>query len=172
MRLFASAEREEIPSILNAAEALTGDYFRLSSFDPAVFPYDVATTAERSAEEEVPEGCFARICKYARDPRPERRDPKLSHFYRILLDDGQILAEAARSSLSLRPLLLYVLTHELVHLVRFVRDRTPFEPYPHRRSEEETLVTRHTHGILKRHRAPGLEAVLGRFALPELPEGR
>jgi hypothetical protein len=163
MRVFDGSQHAEIPAILAVAEGLTGDHFRLGEFGADRFPYDVVTSVARSSEESVPPGALARICKYQRDPRPGTRNRLISHFYRICLDDSQILDEAARSNLELGPLLLYVLTHELVHLVRFVRHRAPFEPYPHRRTEEEMLVRRKTYEILRHHRTSGLDAVLARF---------
>ena len=69
-------------------------------------------------------------------------------FYRICLQDHRILDAARKAEMRLGSMLTYVLTHELVHVVRFgqqlQRVDLPYELRPH----EEQKVEKTTRAIL------------------------
>jgi hypothetical protein len=61
-------------------------------------------------------------------------------LYRVSLQDASILRVAERDArLDLEAILLYVLTHELVHIVRFHTDLTDFDVASDRESEESRV---------------------------------
>jgi hypothetical protein len=70
-------------------------------------------------------------------------------FYRVCLQDHNILKTLEASpDLSLFPMLLYVITHELVHVIRFSQFLALFEAAEAEKAREETLVHQLTQKIL------------------------
>ena len=66
--------------------------------------------------------------------------------------------------MKLLPLLAYVLTHELVHIVRFCTFKERFDVTEEtRRSEEEQVVHQTTYEILKELSLPNLSHILGYY---------
>ena len=116
------------------------------------FSYEVATE-EDILPEQLKTGVFAEILSYQRPDWP--RD-----FFRVHLFDHPILgALGSRSEVpALYPFVLYILTHELIHVSRLSRidlqDALPAE----RRREEET-VHRLTREVLAPAASPGLRQV-------------
>ena len=64
---------------------------------------------------------------------------------------------------ALEPLLLYVLTHELIHVVRFGTLLQRIDLPVDQRVREEARVDRTTHRILRRLGDPGMRPVLDNF---------
>jgi hypothetical protein len=93
------------------------------------------------------------------------RRGSLSDFFRIELNDPGILVAARRERLreDLYPLLLYILTHEMVHLVRLSSILTDTEQMTLPRESEETRVHQIARSILVTLPTPGLDSVLRRF---------
>ena len=69
-------------------------------------------------------------------------------LFRICLQDHRILVAARELKLGLRSLLTYVLTHELVHVVRFGQRLQIVDLAQDLRSNEERMVERTTRTIL------------------------
>ena len=70
-------------------------------------------------------------------------------FYRVCLQDHNILKTLKNGhDLRLFPLLLYIVTHELVHIVRFSQFLALFETPEEHKHEEERRVHRLTQNIL------------------------
>jgi hypothetical protein len=141
---FTDEDLSLLAQCCERAEELTGDFFRLASFGPRRYLYQVATESDLSAAEQAP-SAFAQLCRYeALHPEPGQRR-RVGRFYRVCLQDGNILGAARRaaSGFDLDSLLLYVMTHELIHVVRFEQFQHPFATDPGGRAEEESVV----HGI-------------------------
>lgn len=112
-------------------------------------PYEVCTL--RSLEStEVTDSALAQTLCY--DLRRQVAGDVLEHvdFYRICLQDHRIL-EVVRSTAEtkLAPLLTYVLTHELIHVVRFGQRLQRVDLADELRPEEESKVERTTRRILR-----------------------
>jgi hypothetical protein len=67
------------------------------------------------------------------------------------------------SDLGLLPLLVYVFTHELVHIVRFCNFSQRFEVSTKDREKEERLVHATTYEILKELSLPRLDYILNSY---------
>ena len=59
--------------------------------------------------------------------------------------------------------MLYVLTHEIVHVIRFVKFLAPFHMDEKDRATEENRVHSITQSILSRVPLPGMDHVLTRY---------
>jgi hypothetical protein len=89
-------------------------------------------------------------------------------LYRICLQDHRIPgACGAGAEVPFRALLLFVLTHELVHVVRFGLALRPLDLPWSLRAGEEASVDRTARLILRASDEPGLGRILERFASPD-----
>ncbi len=145
------------------AERLTGKFYGIT---PRAWArrYDVRTLAELE-NHEVHETAFAHLCKYSA-PRPSDREPLRGfHFYRVCLQDNRILDAIQRGSsfIKLVPLLMYIATHELVHILRFERGESDFDMPVEERKREEGKVDAITRSILSPRAGHELNLVLDCF---------
>ena len=160
---FNRHQREWVAEALEKAEALVGGYFRLDVADPDRFPYDLRTLATLRGHEKT-RRAFAQVCKYEIRREAEDSHPRSREFYRICLQDDKILnAIQAEPSQILKPLLLYVLTHEIIHVTRFSLDPGRFYLDPREKGVEEKYVHRKTYEILASFGDPSVEPLLERY---------
>lgn len=158
-RKFDAEHMSAVNEAVALAEELTSDHFKYSTSQWRRCRYDIQT-AERLQQEEITDEAFAQIIRYI--GHPAASDLKSSHFdfYKICLQDHVILRAVERDrSLSLFSLILYVVTHELVHIVRFSRFLQSFEAYPADREQEEARVHQITRQILAAEWLSGVELV-------------
>jgi hypothetical protein len=142
------------------AEELVSNYYKMSASQWLGPRYDVKTLAELIPEEII-DGPFAQIIRY----RGRRRDTSLGSatydFYKICLQDHTILSTIEKSpGIELFPFALYIITHELIHIVRFSKFLQRFEASEAERMKEEKRVHQRTHEILQSVQVPGLQNVL------------
>lgn len=138
------------------AEELVGNTYKLSVNQWLRNRYDIKTLVDLT-DSEIVDGPFAQIIRY----RGQRKNTVLGSakydFYKICLQDHTILSTVQGSpELGLLPLCLYILTHELIHIVRFSRFLVNFEAKVHEKLAEETTVHKETHRILADVRMEGL----------------
>ncbi len=158
---FDKKQRSWVKGALEIAETLAGDYFGVDLGDVDQFPYDLLTLENLQGMEKTQEA-LAQVCKYLYAKKRSRGDGK--EFYRICLQDDRILY-TVRTELpaSLQPLLLYVITHELIHVVRFSMDPVKFHFRLHERKSEEKIVHRITYECLKSCKDAQLDDLLERY---------
>ncbi len=138
------------------AEELTGDHFRLASFNEK-FPYEVLTLKEWP-DLEPAAGAFAELRKLTFQKKYPTNRELAPYIYRICLVDPNILkCLERRPPLLFEALMLYILTHELVHVVRFSKFFSHFEDD---REAEESRVHAITNRILSGVPQKGLSRVL------------
>lgn len=128
------------------AESLVNKRFRLGWEEMKRHRYEVKTLAQLT-EQERDSQVFAHLCRYELvSPQGARG----SHFYRICLQDDRILEAVSRagSGFSLAALLLYIATHELVHVIRFDRSGADFNARGEEKQKEEERVHNLTCEIL------------------------
>ena len=115
---FSKWQRDLAIHAMDEAEARTGRYYCIPPFRWNELRYDLLTRQDHEWEP-LPDVALARVRFLQR--LTTRRSNDLSGFYRIELNDPTILAAAARENLdsNLYPFFVYILTHEMVHLVRF-----------------------------------------------------
>jgi hypothetical protein len=157
---FQSEDISAVSEALTIAEDKTGDFYKFSPGQWKRHHYDVKTLTNLKNNEIIPHA-FALLNKGARivnsfDSKTKKRD-----FYFICLQDHQILKALKRDKrLRLLPLLVYIFTHELVHVVRFCNFVQRFEIFGDGRNMEERIVHDTTFGILKDLSLPQLDYVL------------
>jgi hypothetical protein len=156
---FGTRELEQLPVLLGRAEDLIGTHFKISRFAPERYPFEIATLERLDPREIVPHA-FAQVSRYAVPNRTQPGRGLLRPLYRICLQDHNLLRAVQRDDLSTEALILYVLTHELCHIVRFCDYRQLFEADPDRRFREEARVHCITHEILSPLKDAGIQRVL------------
>ena len=113
---FSAPQRTLVFEALNEAEERTTGYYCIPPFRWEQLHYDLLTREDHGWEP-LPDPMLARV-RHLR--RTGIRSP--FDFYRIELNDHGILTAAERENLlhcsGLYPFLVYILTHEMVHLVR------------------------------------------------------
>ena len=159
-RFFSYSEMATLGEALRIAEEVTSDYYKISPGQWKRHPYDVKLWATWQ-HLTIPYDVFAVLDKGQRKddilwPRAKGRD-----FYFILLRDEKILSALARDErLNLLPLMLYIFTHELIHIVRFSKFMQRFEVSQEAKEEEEEKVHGLTYEVLRRVPVENLSYVL------------
>jgi len=158
-RRLSASERARVPELLGLAEELTAEHYRLPSFDAESLAYDVLTLDELKPEE-IDDEALAVLHRYER----EERGAAPRSFFRICLQDHNFLDALEREGdIAFEDLLLFVLTHELVHIVRFGSFLQIFGAPEEERLAEEQAVHETTRAILTRLGRGSLERVLSRW---------
>ena len=158
--LFQSADLVTLSDALDIAEDKTGDFFKFSFGQWKRHRYDVKTLLSLN-EAEISPYAFASLNKYSGISNGFSFQPRKSDFYQICLQDHRILRALNRDkNLELLPLLVYVFTHELVHIVRFCNFFQRFEVSGEGRDREEKIVHTTTFDILKDVTLPHLDYIL------------
>lgn len=149
-----------IDQAVELAEELVSNHYKMSANQWLRGRYDVKTLTDLS-ETEIVQGPFAQIVRY----RAQKKDTILGSssydFYKICIQDHNILTALSRQpELTFFPFSLYILTHELIHIVRFGKFLQSFDASDEERLAEEIRVHDKTHQILKTEHIPGIKAVL------------
>jgi len=148
---------------LHIAEDKTGDFFKFSLGQWKRHFFSVRTLAQL-AEYEIVSNVFALLEKHSSFKESPGSLKKERDHYSICLQDHEILKALRRDrELSLLPLLVYVFTHELVHIVRFCNFTQRFEVRGKEREKEERIVHTTTYEILMRISLPNLDYVLDSY---------
>lgn len=162
-----SFHSEQIPTINQAvtmAEELVSNYYKMSDSQWLRPKYDIRTQAELSQAEMI-DGPFAQIIRYEGQRRGSALGSEVYDFYKICLQDHAVLTTLEKDSgLSLLPFCLYIIVHELIHIVRFSKFLQNFDATPAEKLTEEHRVHEITHQILSGVRLPGMENVMNYYS--------
>jgi hypothetical protein len=160
---FDKKQRFWVWETLEMAETLTENHFQVDLEDSEKFPYDLQTLAYLKGMEKT-HRALAQICKYEYRKKHFPLANEGKEFYRICLQDDKILGLAQADGFPLlKPLLLYVITHELIHVVRFSMDPQKFHLEPKDKGQEEADVHRMTYELLRVFKDPKVEVLLERY---------
>ena len=165
LKYFNNRQVGILADALEIAEDMTSDYFKLSLSQWRRHPFDVKTLSSLLGED-IRDNAFALLKRYTASSNDERALLyKRRESYLICLQDHHILKALQRDrELKLLPLLAYVLTHELVHIVRFCKFQVRFDTYEENsRTNEEKIVHQTTYEILKELSLPNLSYILGSY---------
>ena len=159
LRRFKGSEKPIIQEAVLIAENSATDYFKLSNSQWRRSRYDILTL-EELRQEEISTHALAQVAKYTCYlPGRELKSAQYD-LYRICLQDHNILNTLDKQTkLALLPLLIYVITHELVHIVRFSQFHHLFEATTEEKEQEEKRVHSLTREILKPFNCPDLEEI-------------
>ena len=145
---FHQDHKELLKEAAVIAEEVTSDFFKLSPCHWRRARYDILTLEALRAEE-ICSHALALVAKYDGWHKDRLLRSAAFDFYRVCLQDHNILKTLEHvDGLSLFPLLLYIVTHELVHIVRFSQFLALFEAPEEHKQEEERRVHRLTQKIL------------------------
>jgi len=146
---FAPGEIYWVDKALEIAEDVTCNHYHISTSNWKKYCFEISNLTQLRREEITPHG-LAQIARYVY-PFPYRiptNYPK--DYYRICLQDHNILKVIERKDgIELFPLLVYILTHELVHVIRFRKFMQRFDVGKEEKNIEEAKVHQTTYQILK-----------------------
>jgi hypothetical protein len=160
---FSLEQMHSVNQAVSMAEELVSNYFKMSSNEWLKPKYDVKTLGELTPDEIV-QGPYAQIIRY----QGQRKDSSLGSgsydFYKICIQDHAILATLKKQTeLTLMAFCLYIVTHELIHIVRFSKFLQNFEATADERLAEERRVHAITHQILSEVPLADLRKVLAYY---------
>lgn len=162
--VFSLAQLSLMHASLRRSEGHVARGFHIPVLPSKQYPYEVVTLVDLQQPERAPQA-LAHLVIYERQ-RPSGPE----HLYRICLQDDQILESCQEGGLDLLgPLLVYVLTHELVHVVRFQRADQSYMAEQADRQQEEEQVHLITLKLLADADEPGwrrLEELCGNPVIP------
>jgi len=160
---FESADLMTVGEALHIAEDKTGDFYKFSFGQWKRHRYDVKTLSTLNDAEITPQA-FALLNKCTGEIERFESKTKKRDFYFICIQDHQILKAIRRDkNLALMPLLVYVFTHELIHIVRFCNFFERFEISGEGRKKEEKIVHKTTYEVLKDLTLPKLDYILDSY---------
>jgi hypothetical protein len=152
---------------MDEAEEHTLSYYCIPPHRWQQLKYDLVTRQDREWEP-LPDAALARVQRlhHFRPLRDSAYD-----FFRIQLNDPGILNAAQRESLEpdLYPFLLYILTHEMVHLVRLSTILPDEREVRLSMEEEENRVQRVAYRILSNTPDQRMGPILTRFCTAGAP---
>ncbi len=142
------------------AEELVSNFFKMSANEWLRPKYDVKTLIELQ-HDEIVDAPFAQIVRYQGQRKGTSLGSESYDFYKICLQDHNILATLKqRKELALMPFCLYIITHELIHIVRFSKFLQNFEASQDEKLVEEKRVHSITRRILGPVGVPGIDHVV------------
>ncbi len=157
---FNREQMHLVNQAVSMAEELVSNYFKMSSNEWLRPRYDVKTLDELSPNEIV-HGPYAQIIRYQGQRKGSPLGSESYDFYKICIQDHTIQATLSKSpELSLMAFCLYIVAHELIHIVRFSKFLQNFEATADEKLAEEKRVHAITHQILSEVGLPELKYVL------------
>jgi len=170
---FSPEQIEIVTDSTEMAEELVSDYYKMSASQWLRSVYDIKTLADLMPDEIV-QGPYAQIIRYEGKPKKGALGSSSFDFYKICIQDHSVLSTLVGSSdIKLSPFSLYIVTHELIHVVRFKKFLQNFSASPQETMNEEKRVHDTTRDILRKTRVPGLGNVLSFYRKWHSPiEGR
>ena len=158
---FNSEEIQAVTDSTAMAEELVSNHYKMSASQWLHPMYDVKTLAELEPGEIV-HGPFAQIIRYEGKKQDTVLGSSAYDFYKICIQDHSILSTIRQNpEISLFPFTLYIITHELVHIVRFGKFLQNFTATHQETMIEEKRVHDTTHDILRNVQIPGISEVFG-----------
>ena len=164
---FNSTERTIVYSAQDEAAEYLRDFYCFSPREWFNYCYDVQTDGENSLATSKTHA-FAEVRQYQPVLQPNT-SPELDH-YQIRLYDRNILRKLwHRSDLEFYPFMIYILTHELIHIARFCQNLHPFDCDPEVLEKEEKKVDRLTREVLKAHKGRTFSQISDSYTAPMTP---
>ncbi len=157
---FDSPQLMTVTQAVCVAEELVSNFYKLSDSQLRQLNYDIKSASQLSPQEIVDDH-FAQIVRY----RAQKKDSVLGtdskDYYLICLQDHAILDAVSRfKQLQLYPFMLYIVCHELIHIVRFRQFLQHFHVPSQERQIEEIRVHHVTREILRKSCTDDMDPVL------------
>jgi ABC-type cobalamin transport system ATPase subunit len=157
---FSDDQIREVNQAVALSEELVSNHYKMSPNEWLRPRYDVKTLVELHPNEIVDEP-FAQVIRYQGKPIDATLESDAYDFYKICIQDHNILTAMAKNpQLSLLAFSVYIVAHELIHIVRFSKFLQSFDASSSERMAEESRVHILTHDILCQVRLPDMDQVL------------
>jgi hypothetical protein len=160
---FRGDELKVVDRARDSAVDLVGDFYALAPREWDRLHYEVRTLGQL-APNEICDQAFAQVLCYDCVKHIDGAVVAQHELYRICLQDHRILLVAEHGDsigkLDLEAMLLYLLTHEMVHVVRFSQRMQRIDLKPEDRLSEEFSVDQTTKQILAPVADRALEKVI------------
>jgi hypothetical protein len=159
LEYFQEGELRVVNEAVSIAEEMTSNAYKMSSAEWGRHRYDIKTLVDLSPEEIV-DGPFAQIIRYVGRKSKTSLSSSEYDFYKICLQDHAILSALKKAPrLGLFAFGLYIVTHELIHVIRFAKFLQAFDASVTEKIMEEARVHEKTQAILRPAGISGMEAV-------------
>lgn len=160
---FQQAEILILRKATEIAEELISDFYKISTSEWKRYRYDIQTLNDLQ-EEEIIDSAFAQIRRYLRHPQLKLRGSETGDYFKICLQD-HVIRKALQRDAKIRMLALsaYIVTHELIHVVRFAKFIQRFHSTEAEQEVEEARVHALTQKLLEGRKVEGLPDVLDAF---------
>ena len=169
LQTFNTNQIKIVNDSVEIAEELVSNHYKMSASQWLHRRYDVKTLVGLNPDEIV-HGPYAQIIRYKGKRKDTSLESSTYDFYKICLQDHSILAIIEQlSEMKLFSFTLYIIIHELIHIVRFSKFLQSFDASPEEKLAEEARVHEKTHEILKTIRFSGLANVLKFYNKWRLP---
>jgi len=145
---------------VNLAEELVSNDYKMSNSQWLKNRYDIKTLSDLSPNEivDIP---FAHIIRYRGQKKETSLGSNAYDFYKICIQDHNVLSAIKNISyIKFFPFILYIVTHELIHIVRFSKFLQSFDASIKEKLEEEKRVHNKTRQILAKTNIQGLDSVV------------
>ncbi|MDM8535801.1 hypothetical protein QUF70_03515 [Desulfobacterales bacterium HSG17] len=142
------------------AEELVSNYYKMSSSQLINLKYDIKTLTQLN-EDEIVYGPFAQVIRYEVKRKGTSLGSSTYDFYKICIQDHAVLSKIKQShEIKLFPFMLYIVVHELVHIVRFCKFLQHFDATSKEKMAEEIRVHERTREIIELSPVNDMEEVL------------
>ena len=159
IRCFTRAQLLSVTRARELAAAMVTDYYKVAPREWSRMPYEVKTLRSLESSEITDDALAQTVCYgFKRQAGPVVLEE--GDLYRICLQDHRILDASRQCGTSLGALVTYVLTHELVHVVRFGQRLQRIDLPEALRGREESRVESTTYAILAHTDDPEIKYVL------------
>lgn len=155
----------QLDQAIDISEDIVGDYFKISTSQWRHYRYDIRSLKDLLPEEII-DTAYAQILKYTQHPQERFRGSFRGEYFKVCLQDHVILRTLNTcKNLLFVPFMIYIVTHELIHIVRFAKFIQSFLASQKERDKEEQIVHELTRELLKKRKISGMEEVLRFFSL-------
>ena len=169
LQQFGTEQLDIVNNTVALAEELVSNFYKMSASQWLRRRYDIKTLADLSADEIV-QGPFAQVIRYEGQRKESSLGSSAYDFYKICLQDHSILSAMKQATyLNLSPFSLYIVVHELIHIVRFSKFVQSFDASPQEMIAEEKRVHKITREILSTVQLSGLPEVLDFYEKWRIP---
>jgi hypothetical protein len=160
---FNNDQIQVVNQAVTLSEELVSNHYKMSPNEWLRPRYDVKTLVELHPDEIVDEP-FAQVIRYQGRPIDATLESDTYDFYKICIQDHNILKAIVKNpQLSLLAFSVYIVSHELIHIVRFSKFIQSFDASSTEKIAEEKRVHTLTHDILTHVRLPDMNHVLAYY---------
>jgi len=160
---FQAGEIAILGQSIQISEELLSEHYKISTSQWKRYRYDIQSLKDLQAKE-ITDLAFAQIYRYAQSPHERLRGSETGDYFKICLQDHVIRRAVERdASIQLFPLSLYIVAHELIHVIRFAKFLQRFDSTTAEQEVEEGRVHALTFKLLENRKIPGLPEVLSAF---------